>query len=124
MVEVLAGRRVVALPAALDAASWPEGAKVLRFAPDDALVVGHGQIEIDDSHAIVEADSGFCFLRMTEQAVVDLLARGASWELPETRPCLAQGMVAGLPVKVFVDDGDAMLITPAPFAAELEARLS
>lgn len=123
MVEVLVGRRVVALPAALDAASWPEGAKVLRFAPDDALVVGDGQIEIDDPHAIIEADSGFCFLRISEAAIVAVLARSASWQLPDARPCLAQGMIAGLPAKVFVDDGEAMLITPAPFAAELEARL-
>lgn len=123
MVELLVGRRVVAAPSAIEAATWPEGSKVLHFASDDVLVLGPGPIEIIDPHAIVEADAGFCFTRMTEEAIVDLLAENASWQLPETRPCFAQGMIAGLPAKVFVGDGGTMLIAPAPYAAELEARL-
>lgn len=124
VVETLRGRRVVALPEAIDAASWPGGAKVLRLAPDDVLVVGPGPIGINDPHAIVELDGGFCYLRTTEEHATSLIARAAFWQLPEERPCFAQGMVAGLPLKIWLTDGEAWLITPTPFAAELEGRFS
>lgn len=124
MAEVLAGRRVVAASTAIDAASWPEGSVVLRLAPDDVFLVGEGDIEIGDPHAIVENDGGFCYLRTTEEQATRLIAQAASWQLPEERPCFAQGMVAGLPLKVWLTDGNAWLITPTPFAAELEGRLS
>jgi hypothetical protein len=121
--EVLAGRRVVASPAAIDNAVWPASAMVLRIAPDDALLVGDGPIEINDPHAIVEPDGGFCAVRLAADRVIDLLAANASWQLSDERPCLAQGMVAGLPVKVWMEDNWALLICPTPFAFELEARL-
>jgi len=123
VVEILQGRRVVASPSSIDNAVWPTGAMVVGIAPDDVLLVGNGPIEMGDPHAIVEPDGGFCVVRMSVARVIDLLATNASWQLPESRPCLAQGMVAGLPIKVFVDGGEAMVITPVPFAAELEARL-
>lgn len=123
MVEILAGRRVVASPAAIDNAIWPASAMVLRIAPDDVLLVGDGPIEIDDPHAIVEPDGGFCAVRLAADRVIDLLAANASWQLPEARPCLAQGMVAGLPVKVWVEGDWALLISLTPFSSELEARL-
>lgn len=123
MAEVLNGRRIVADPASLDTAEWPVGSVVLRIAPDDVLVLGEGAIALSDQHAIVEPDGGFCGVRMTELEVIRLLSRNANWHLPDVRPCLAQGMVAGLPVKVLVDDGRALLITLTPFAAELEEQL-
>jgi hypothetical protein len=121
--EVLVGRRVVAVPASIDNAVWPAGAMVLRLAPDDALLVGDGPIEINDPHAIVEPDGGFCALRLAADHVIELLAANASWQLSDERPCLAQGMVAGLPLKVWIEDNWALLICPTPFASELEARL-
>ena len=124
MVEVLRGHRVVANRSSLDSAKWPDRAVVLRIAPDDALVFGGGTLEVVDEHAIVEPDGGFCGVRMTEEAVIALLGHIANWRLPDSRPCLAQGMLAGLPVKIWVNAGAALLITPTPFAAELEDRLS
>ena len=123
MVEILQGCRVVASPSSIDNAVWPTGALVLRIAPDDVLLVGAGRFEMSDPHAIVEPDGGFCAVRMSAGRVIDLLAANASWQLPESRPCLAQGMVAGLPVKVWVEDDWALLISPTPFSSELEARL-
>ncbi|MEQ1699736.1 MAG: hypothetical protein ABMA25_06480 [Ilumatobacteraceae bacterium] len=38
--EPLAGWRIIADPAALDAAPWPAGAQVVRISPDDAFVIG------------------------------------------------------------------------------------
>lgn len=123
MVEVLTGRRVVAVPSSIDNAVWPAGAMVLRIASDDAFLVGDGPIDIDDPHAIVEPDGGFCAVRLAADRVIDLLAANASWQLPDARPCLAQGMVAGLPVKVWVEGDWALLICPTPFSSELEERL-
>lgn len=123
MLEILFGRRVAAAAAAIDAVSWPEGSVVLRLAPDDVLLIGDGDIEIGDPHAIVENDGGFCCLRTTEENATRLIAGAASFGLPEERPCLALGMVAGLPLKVWLSDGEAWLIAPTPFAAELEERL-
>lgn len=123
MVETLRGRRVVASPSSIDNAVWPAGATVLRIAPDDALLVGDGPIEINDPHAIVEDDGGFCAVRMEADQLLNLLAANASWQLPVARPCLAQGMVAGLPVKVWVEGEWALVISPTPFSSELEARL-
>ena len=40
------------------------------------------------------------------------------------RPALAQGAVAQVPARVWLpDDGDALLITAAAYADELESRL-
>jgi hypothetical protein len=86
------------------------------------MVLGEGEFEVGDPHAIVEAD-GFCGMRMTEQAVVNLLSHSANWHLPDMRPCLAQGMMAGLPIKIWIDQGEALVMTPTPFAVELEERL-
>jgi hypothetical protein len=123
VVEILAARRIVAAPAALDAATWPPGMVTLRLSPDEVLVLGDGEIELGDRHAIIEPDGGFSAIRTTEESIQRLLAAFASWGLPAERPCLAQGMVAGLPVKVHSDGVNALLLTPTPFAHELEARL-
>ena len=122
-VEILLGRRVVATPAAIAGASFPPGAGGLRIAFDDVLVIGDGPIELSDEHAIIEPDSGWCALRVGEDQALAFLASHAAWEPPPTRPVLAQGMVAGLPAKVYLDGPGSMIVVAAPFAAELEDRL-
>ena len=119
--ERLHGLRVVAYPAALDAAHWHgEAVTVLRFAPDDALGLGADAVEVDDEHAIVEADAGYVGVWL---AVGDLEPH-IEWPLPADRPVLAQGAIAGVPGKVWLpDDGPALLLVAGAHAAELAGRI-
>ncbi len=131
VVEGLAGWRVVADPASLDELSGtlpvppPSAGRgvVLRFAPDDALVLGENEVVVTDPHAIVERDTGWVSIQMTEEHALDLIATHALWPAPPERPVLVQGMLAGLSVKVYLDGNQSMIITAAPFGLELEERL-
>ena len=115
--EPLRGLRVVADPAALDAAGWKgDDLTVLRLAPDDAFAIGADSVDIDDEHAIIESEVGYA-----GDAVVPYL----EWSLPPGRPALVQGFVATVPAKLWLpDDGDVLLlVTAAAYADELSGRL-
>ena len=118
----LSGLRVVANPAALDAARWsgPAGVTVLRLAPDDAFAIGATEVDVDDEHAIVEPEPAFAGAWFPVEAI----AHHVEWSLPAGRPALAQGAVANVPARVWLpDDGDALLVTAAAYADELASRL-
>jgi hypothetical protein len=118
----LAGLRVVADPAALDAARWQGAADivVLRLAPDDAFAIGAESVDIGDEHAIVESEPGFAGAWMP----VDDLAHHVEWSIPAERPTVAQGSVANVPARIWLpDDGDVLLVTAAAYADELANRL-
>jgi hypothetical protein len=121
----LRGLRVVADPAALDAALWSgEDVVVLRIAPDDAFAVDAIDVAIDDAHAVVEPEIGFSGAWVE----LDAIRRHAEWAIPKDRPALAQGNVATVPAKVWLPDADedgglALLITAAAYADELAGRL-
>ena len=118
----LHGLRVVADPAALDAARW-HGATTSRSSasppttPSPSAPTG---VDVDDEHAIVESEPGFAGAWLP----VDAVAHHVEWSLPTERPALAQGAVAQVPARVWLpDDGDALLITAAAYADELASRL-
>ena len=121
----LEGLRVVADPAALDAATWhgPGEVTVLRLAPDDAFAIGATEVEVDDEHAIVESEPGFVGAWLPVEDI-EALAHHIEWSLPTERPALAQGAVANVPARLWLpDDGDALLVTAAAYADELASRL-
>jgi hypothetical protein len=119
--ERLRGLRVVAEAAALDGATWHgDDVTVLRFAPDDALGVGAGSVDIDDELAIVEDEAGFVGAWLDPADIEP----HTEWPLPAERPALAQGSIAGVPAKLWLPgDGDALLLTAAAYAHELAGRL-
>ncbi|MGH8958428.1 MAG: hypothetical protein ACRDVK_07105 [Acidimicrobiia bacterium] len=119
MVERVTAWRVVAHPASIDEL----GGLVLRLAPDDALVLSGTELVVGDPDAIVELDTGWVSLGMAEERVLELVAVSASWQAPNERPAFAQGMLAGLPAKVYLDGSDSLIMVPAPFGHELEERL-
>ena len=132
--ERFVGTRIVALPVAIDAAVWPEGALVFRLAPDEVLVTAIvNATAIGDPHAIVEPETGFSSVSLDHVVAIDLLERECDWELPrmgqwgngspEDRPAFAQGLVAGLPVKVWFERDRVLFIVASPFAADLMERL-
>lgn len=122
--ERFTGTRVVALPRAIDAAVWPEGTLAFRLAPDEVLVTPAVNVTaVDDPHAIVELESGFSAVWLDHVAAIDLLERECDWELPQDRPAFTQGLVAGLPVKVWFERDRVLFVVASPLAADLTERL-
>lgn len=125
------GTRIVSTPEALDkimAAQWPDGAILLRFAEDELFVTppikdGEAAILPIDPHAIVVRDGAFSGVWIEMAAAIGILERTCEWELPGERPAFAQGMVAGLPTKLYFEEEQVLFLVSAPYAHEMEERL-
>ncbi len=121
----LEATRIVAAPEALDAAAWPPDAVALRIAPDEVLVTGEVAAgAVADPHAIVERETGFSGAWLTAEEAADALARACAWEPPSERPAFAQGAVAEVPVKLWLEDHRSLWIVPTPYAHDLTEQLS
>ena len=119
------GTRIVATPTALDSARWPDDALTLRLAADEIFVTTTVTADrIDDPHAIVAPDGGFAGLWLSTPEALDFLERTCEWELPHARPAFAQGMVAGLPVKLWLEEEKILFVVAAPYADELAERMA
>ena len=121
--ETLPGLRIVASPEALDAAPWSAGTVVLRFAPDDAFAIGATAVDIADEHAIVAEESGFVGRWLTREELDDRLVTHIEWPLPTDLLALAQGLIAGVPAKLWLTTDRVLLVCAAAYAAELADRL-
>jgi hypothetical protein len=119
--EPVRGLRVIASPDALDGARWTGSVTVLRFAPDEALAIGAVTVDIDDSDAIVERETGFVGARLTAADLERLVAH-MDWPLPTEPGALAQGKIAGVPAKVLIGE-PSLLVTQASYADDLMSRL-
>lgn len=122
--ERISATRVVATPEALDAVCWPAGTLVLRTAPDEALTIPTCAPEVSDPHAILESEHGFSGVWVSAEDIHSLLERHCEWEAPTERPALAQGLIAEIPAKIWLEQERALLLVPAPYAAEFEERIS
>ena len=69
---------------------------VLRLAPDDLLVVGAAVGAAQPESAIVDEEHGFVGWWLTPEELAEVVQH-VEWALPEARPALAQGLVAGVP---------------------------
>jgi hypothetical protein len=128
LAEHLEATRIVATPAALDGAIWPKGVLALRIAPDEVLVITEVEHEIardivKDPHAIIEREAGFAGAWVAADKALAFLEGACEWELPRERPAFAQGAVADLPMKLWLEEDRVLLIVPAPYATDLEERL-
>ena len=119
--ELLHGLRVVAKPAAIDAVELPNGATMLRIAPDDAIVAGAATLTLDDPFAIVEPEYAFVHWRLTPEEFSDVTDH-IEWPLPAAGQ-LGQGLIAGVPAKIMVASDHVLLIVSAGLAHELLERL-
>ncbi|MCB9162417.1 MAG: (2Fe-2S)-binding protein, partial [Caldilineaceae bacterium] len=120
--------RIVATPAALDAAAWPDDVIPLRTAPDEVLLVGVCAPEalaarVADPHAIAIGDTSFVGVWLPAGVAAAMLSRVCEWALPAHRPAFAQGAVAELPVKLWLETDRTLIIVPAPFATDLVERV-
>ncbi len=119
--ERLTGLRVVAAPAVLDGLAWPDGVAALRLASDDLFALGATEAVAAD--AIVEDERGFVGWWLTPEELHDHLLEHIDWPLPAERPALAQGLIAGVPAKLWLTHDRVLLLTAAAYAHELEDRL-
>lgn len=126
MLDRLAVTRVVASPDALDDLD-PAVGLVVRTAPDEVLVVGDGPdaptVVVGDDHAIVIEDTGWCGRWLSAAEAERFLAAECAWPRPTARPAMAQGMVAGLAVKLWLETDRTLLVVAHVSAEDLEARL-
>ena len=119
--EQLHGLRVVAEPAAIDAVALPDGATMLRIAPDDAIVAGAATLTVDDPFAIIEPEYAFVHWRLTPEEFDDITDY-IEWPLPAAGQ-LGQGLIAGVPAKIMLASDHVLLIVSAGLAHELLDRL-
>jgi hypothetical protein len=120
--ERLPALRVVAAPEVLDGVTAPDGQPVLRVAPDELLVIGAASVEVTGEHLVVD-EAGFVGWWLTVEEVRDQVQPRVEWPLPTARPALAQGLVAGVPAKLWLTEDRALLLCAAAYAHELEERL-
>ena len=121
--ERLWGLRVVSTPDALDHAFYEGDVVVLRIASDEALAIGAVHAELTDPYAIVEPESTFVGWDLTPQEFEHVVARHVEWPLPTERPALAQGLVAGMPLKLWFDHDRVLLISSNGLVHEVIDRL-
>lgn len=121
--EILPAQRAVAEPGALDSATWPSTVVVMRLAPDEVLVVGGSVPPLDDPHALIEPEEGFVGVDSGRADIREWMSREAEWEIPASGRCFAQGVVAGLPVKIWADGDRAVVVTRASLRHDLAERL-
>ena len=122
--EPLQATRIAADAATLDVARWTAGALALRTAPDEVLLIGGSLVDIADPYAIVVEDGGWCGAWMPAAQADPFLRSAAAWPMRDDRPAFVQGMIAGLPLKVWLEDNRVLFIVPAAFAAEFAERSS
>ena len=123
---MLRAQRIVAAASAIDRlveTRIAPGALVLRISPDEAIVVGSPAGPVDDAHAIVEDESGLSVIRFSAQAFDEKVRPHIEWEVPRDRPASAQGLVAAVPCKVWLDTEVVLVICATAVIDELAQRL-
>ncbi|HSF86485.1 MAG TPA: hypothetical protein VLG28_12635 [Acidimicrobiia bacterium] len=127
MLERLVVTRIVSTPEALDLLDLPAGGLMLRIAPDEALLLGVVGVSVDDPHAIVITDPGWCAVWVDAERATRFLNHECAWPRPSVRPAFAQGMVGHLPVKLWLEADRTLFVVPhvsaEDFGALLEASL-
>jgi len=115
--------RIVATSSALDQATWPADALVLRIAQDEALVTPPvAGLNLDDPHAIVVPDGGFATAWVAADQALAFLERACEWALPSQRPAFAQGAVASVPIKLWLEEARVLFVVPVPYVHDFEER--
>jgi hypothetical protein len=116
--------RIVASPSALVKLTLPTDHLLLRTAKDEALILPRARVELADPDAIIVAEGGYAGIWLSRDETFDFLERNCEWELPQQRPAFAQGMVAGIPTKLWLESERVLLLVPAPYAHDFAERLS
>jgi hypothetical protein len=124
--ETIPGVRVVADAASIDRMVVADGAVVLRFAPDEVFTFypkPGGEVDEGFPKAIVVRETGLVGCWLTPDELAARVVPHIDWALPADRPMLVQGLVAGVPAKLWLESGRTLLLCAAPYAVELAERL-
>ena len=121
--ERLDGLRIVASPAALDTARYTGATYVWRIAIDEVFAVGAVHAEVDDPYAIIERETAFVAWQLSLAEFQHHVARHIEWTLPTERPALAQGLIAALPLKLWLELDHVLVIASSGLAHEVIDRL-
>ncbi len=118
--------RVVATETAIDQALAALDPEILslRTAPDEALVAAElppGQLA--DRHAIVEPETSFAAAWFPADEAAAILEATCEWLRPTQRPAFAQGAVAGLPVRLWLEADRVLFVVPTAYVRDLEQRI-
>ena len=92
------------------------------MAGDDLLILGAASVQVAGEHLIVD-EAGFVGWWLTPDEVTASVLPHVDWPIPTARPALAQGLVAGVPAKLWLTEDRSLLLCPAAYAHELEERL-
>ncbi len=123
--ELMRGTRVVATALALANVRWPAGTIVLRTAPDEILAFPACSPNVSgDPHAIVDVEEGFVGAWFSADEADRILEHHCEWEVPAVRPAFAQGAIAELPAKLWLERDRVLILVPAPYAAEFTERIA
>ncbi len=115
--------RIVAIPAALDATNWPVTALVLRTAADEVSIMPPpAELKLADPHAIVAAEGSLAGAWVPANTALAFLERACEWEVPPARPAFAQGTVAGVPTKLWLEQERVLFVIPAPYIEDFQER--
>ena len=120
--EPLPALRVVAAADVLDQLVAPAEQPLLRLASDDVLLIGAASVEVTGEHLVVD-EAGFVGWWLTPDELREQVVPHVDWPLPTARPALAQGLVAGVPAKLWLAEDRALLLCAAAYAHELQERL-
>ena len=75
-------------------------------------------------HRVDHAISRLVVAEPNQYLIEDDVVHHLEWSLPDERPFLAQGSIAGVPAKLWLsDDGRVLLLTATAYADELAGRL-
>ena len=77
-----------------------------------------------DRYAIVEPETGFAAVMFDAEEFDDRVARHIEWTLPTARPAFAQGAIASVPAKLYLDpSGVVTIVVATAYLDELTERL-
>ncbi len=122
--ERLEMTRIISTKEAINQITVPAKHILLRIAPDEAYVYPKTAVSLEDEWAIIKTDSGWAGAWIEMDTAVSIFEHTCEWELPSKRPSLAQGLVAGVPSKIWFEEDKVLLLVPASLAAEMEERVN
>jgi hypothetical protein len=120
--EALPALRVVAASEALDQFTLSGEHPMLRLAPDELLLIGAASVQVTGENLVVD-ETGFVGWWLTPEELREQVVPHVDWPLPTARPALAQGLIAGVPAKLWLAEDRALLLCAAAYAHELQERL-
>lgn len=119
--EKIAGTRIVASAEVLNGMTLPDTLGALRIAGDELLVLGSFMLATAEP-TIIETEAGLVGWWLTEDDLAEVHLH-VEWAVPDHRPVLLQGLIAGVPAKLWLAEDRSLLLCATAYAHELMERL-